>query len=117
MKLIIDDAHVDKIKELYEYYPVSGVTTNPSILAKAGRDPYEVLKEIRDFIGPDGELHVQVLSTRAEEGPGHSGGPQGNQAAGRTGMQCDRYGYLHPDAGIFGGGSRSKICGTLCKSY
>ncbi len=67
MKLIIDDAHVDKIKELYEYYPVSGVTTNPSILAKAGREPYEVLKEIRDFIGPDGELHVQVLSTRAEE--------------------------------------------------
>ena len=45
MKLIIDDAHIDLIKTIYEYYPVDGVTTNPSILAKSGRSPYEVLKE------------------------------------------------------------------------
>ena len=67
MKLIIDDAHIDKIKQLYEYFPVDGVTTNPSILAKAGRDPYEVLREIRAFLGAEGELHVQVLSPTAEE--------------------------------------------------
>lgn len=67
MKLIIDDAHIDKIKQLYEYFPVDGVTTNPSILAKAGRDPYEVLGEIRAFLGAEGELHVQVLSRTAEE--------------------------------------------------
>lgn len=67
MKLIIDDAHIDKIKQLYEYFPVDGVTTNPSILAKAGRDPYEVLGEIRAFLGAEGELHVQVLSQTAEE--------------------------------------------------
>ena len=29
MKLIIDDAHIDLIKKIYEYYPVDGVTTNP----------------------------------------------------------------------------------------
>jgi len=55
MKLIIDDAHIDLIKKIYEYYPVDGVTTNPSILAKSGRNPYEVLKEIREFIGKEAE--------------------------------------------------------------
>ncbi|MDO5146304.1 MAG: transaldolase family protein [Eubacteriales bacterium] len=66
MKLIIDDAHIDLIKQVYEFYPVDGVTTNPSILAKSGRPPYEVLKEIREFIGEDAELHVQAVSRDAE---------------------------------------------------
>ena len=61
MKLIIDDAHIDKIKKIYEYYPVKGVTTNPSILKIVGKDPFTVLKEIREFIKDD-ELHVQVVS-------------------------------------------------------
>jgi len=64
MKLIIDDANLANIKRLYEYYPVDGVTTNPSILAKAGRAPFEVLKEIREFIQED-ELHVQTVATHA----------------------------------------------------
>ncbi len=66
MKLIIDDAHIDQIKKIYEYYPVDGVTTNPTILAKSGRQPYEVLKEIREFIGAKAELHVQVTAREAE---------------------------------------------------
>lgn len=66
MKFIIDDADVAKIKELYEYFQIDGVTTNPSILAKSGRQPYDVLKEIREFIGEAAELHVQVISTKAE---------------------------------------------------
>lgn len=66
MKLLIDNADIEKIKRIYECYPVDGVTTNPSILAAAGRPPYEVLREIRDFIGEDSDLHVQVLSRRAE---------------------------------------------------
>ena len=40
MKLLIDDANVQKIKEISEFYPVDGVTTNPSILAKSGRPPF-----------------------------------------------------------------------------
>ena len=58
MEFIIDDAHIEFIKKIYEFYPVDGVTTNPSILAKCGRQPYEVLKEIRQFIGKDAQLHV-----------------------------------------------------------
>ena len=65
MKLLIDDANIEKIKKLYDLYPIDGVTTNPSILAKSKRNPYEVLKEIREFIGDD-ELHAQVLSRTAK---------------------------------------------------
>jgi len=66
MKLIVDDADINEIKRIYEFYPIDGVTTNPSILAKYGRPPYEVLKEIRSFIGEDSELHVQAVSKTAE---------------------------------------------------
>ena len=66
MKLIIDDANIEKIKQLYETFPVDGVTTNPSILARTGGDPRRVLRGLRDFLGSEGELHVQVLSTDAE---------------------------------------------------
>ena len=67
MKLLVDHADLNLIKKIYEFYPVDGVTTNPSILKKTGRNPYEVLKEIREFIGQDADLHVQVVSTTAQE--------------------------------------------------
>lgn len=66
MKFLIDDADIDRIKTLYNYYPIDGVTTNPSILAKYGKNPYEALLAIRDFIGNKAELHAQVVSTTAE---------------------------------------------------
>jgi len=66
MKLIIDNADINAIKKLYDLYPIDGVTTNPSILAKSGRQPFDVLGEIREFIGPDAELHVQVVAKDAE---------------------------------------------------
>lgn len=65
MKFIIDDANIEAIKRIYEYYPVDGVTTNPSILAKCKRPPFEVLKEIRAFIGKEAELHVQAVALEA----------------------------------------------------
>lgn len=65
MKFLIDDANVAKIAELYALYPVDGVTTNPSILAGSGKNPYEVLREIRALIGANAELHVQVVSKNA----------------------------------------------------
>lgn len=67
MKFIIDDANVDKVREIWDLYPCDGVTTNPSILAKSGRNPYEVLRELREIVGKDGELHVQVISKNAED--------------------------------------------------
>ena len=67
MTFLIDDANIDRIKALYRYYPIDGVTTNPSILAKCGRPPYEALLAIREFIGNKAELHAQVISTTAED--------------------------------------------------
>lgn len=65
MHLLIDDANIENIKYLYNYYPVCGVTTNPSILFKNNKNPLETLEEIREFIRED-ELHIQVLSNVAE---------------------------------------------------
>lgn len=66
MKILIDDANIENIKRIYNYYPMDGVTTNPTILAKTGRQPYDVLKEIRAFIGGKADLHVQVISDTTE---------------------------------------------------
>ena len=66
MKFLIDDANIARIREIWSTYPCDGVTTNPSILAKSGRPPFEVLSEIRALIGDEAELHVQVLSHTAE---------------------------------------------------
>ncbi|MDF9825280.1 TalC/MipB family fructose-6-phosphate aldolase [Breznakia sp. PF5-3] len=67
MKLLIDNANIEDIKRIYEYYPMDGVTCNPTILLKEGKNPYKILKEIREFIGSDAQLHVQVISLVAEE--------------------------------------------------
>ena len=67
MKLLIDDANIDRIRQCYEYYPIDGVTTNPTILSKIGGNPLDILREIRDFIGDDADLHVQAVSSNAEQ--------------------------------------------------
>ena len=67
MRLIVDSADTEKIRKMFEYYPVSGVTTNPTILTKSGKKPYEVLREIRGIIGPETDLHVQTLGEDADE--------------------------------------------------
>lgn len=66
MQLYIDDVRMDKIKELFDWYPVDGVTSNPSVLKKGGRPPMEVLREVRSFIGSDRVLMTQAVSTTAE---------------------------------------------------
>jgi fructose-6-phosphate aldolase 2 len=65
MKLLIDDANIREIRRLYDLYPIDGVTTNPSILARAGSDPVSVLREIRAFIGEDALFFVQALALDA----------------------------------------------------
>ncbi len=65
MELLIDDADLKAIEHIYAYYPVDGVTTNPSILAKAGRPPFALLKEIRALIGEQAQLHVQAVARDA----------------------------------------------------
>ena len=66
MKLLIDDANVNAIRRLFDLYPVDGVTTNPTILARSGGDPVETLRAIRALIGEDRLLFVQALPPDAE---------------------------------------------------
>lgn len=66
MKIILDTANLDDIRYFNTYYPILGVTTNPTILSKEGGDVIALLKEIRSIIGADKELHVQVTETEYE---------------------------------------------------
>ena len=47
MKLFVDTANVDEIRQANDMGVICGVTTNPSLIAKEGRDFVEVVKEIR----------------------------------------------------------------------
>ncbi|AIF53039.1 transaldolase family protein [Pelosinus sp. UFO1] len=67
MNILLDTAEVDFIKSANEYYPIDGITTNPTILAKGKRPYIEILQEIVSIIGSEKMLHVQVLSTNAKE--------------------------------------------------
>jgi fructose-6-phosphate aldolase 2 len=67
VRLYIDSANVEQIRRLNEYFPITGVTTNPSILVKENRPFLERLKEIREVIGEEKELFVQLLGETAEE--------------------------------------------------
>ena len=67
MRILLDTANLDDIRYFNTYYPIVGVTTNPTILAKEGGDVLALLSEIRSIIGPDKELHVQVTECEYEK--------------------------------------------------
>jgi transaldolase len=64
MKLFLDTANVDYIKEANEMGVICGVTTNPSLVAKEGRDFNEVIKEITEIV--DGPISGEVISEDAQ---------------------------------------------------
>ncbi len=65
MKLFIDTANTNHIKEIASIGIISGVTTNPTLIAKEGRDFQEVIKEITDIV--DGPISGEVIGLKAEE--------------------------------------------------
>ncbi|MCY4181040.1 MAG: fructose-6-phosphate aldolase [Litoreibacter sp.] len=64
MKFFVDTAEIDDIKELNALGIVDGVTTNPSLIAKSGRDILEVTKEICSIV--DGPVSAEVVATQAD---------------------------------------------------
>ncbi|MDH3358821.1 MAG: fructose-6-phosphate aldolase [Desulfobacteraceae bacterium] len=64
MKFFIDTANIDEIKEANDMGMVDGVTTNPSLIAKEGRDFEEIIKEICEIV--DGPISAEVVSTDTE---------------------------------------------------
>ena len=64
MKSFIDTANVDYIREINDLGIICGVTTNPSLIAKEGRDFKEVVTEITGIV--DGPISAEVISMEAE---------------------------------------------------
>ncbi len=64
MKLFIDTANVADIRSANDLGVICGVTTNPSLIAKEGRDFKEVVKEITSIV--DGPISAEVISLEAE---------------------------------------------------
>jgi len=60
LKIFIDTANVKEIKEAASLGLIDGVTTNPSLMAKEGRNPDQVLKEICDLV--TGPVSAEVIS-------------------------------------------------------
>ena len=65
MKLFIDTANIEEIREISELGFVSGVTTNPSLIAKEGLDIVSVMKEITQII--DGPISAEVMGLQCDE--------------------------------------------------
>lgn len=63
MRFFLDTANIDHIREANEMGIICGVTTNPSLVAKEGRDFNEVLKEITAIV--DGPISGEVISEDA----------------------------------------------------
>ena len=61
MKFFIDTANVDEIRKANDMGVIAGVTTNPSLIAKEGRDYAETLKEIATIV--DGPISGEVKAT------------------------------------------------------
>ena len=64
MIYLADTANIDELKKLLYYFPIAGVTTNPTIIAAANRKLSEILPDIIEIIG-DKMLHVQMISDMA----------------------------------------------------
>ncbi len=64
MKFFVDTAEVDEIAELNDLGMVDGVTTNPSLIMKSGRDILEVTKEIAGMV--DGPVSAEVVALEAD---------------------------------------------------
>ncbi len=65
MKLFIDTANVEHIREANELGVICGVTTNPSLIAKEGKDFIEVVKEIASIV--DGPISAEVISLNHQD--------------------------------------------------
>lgn len=67
MEFLLDTANIADIKKYKEIIPLAGVTTNPSILKKEGKDDFFArLTEIKNILGEKCSLHVQVVATTTD---------------------------------------------------
>lgn len=66
MELIIDSSNIEQIKELDDLLTITGVTTNPTILTKSGREAMDVVKDLCEVLSEDQLLFIQTVQTSFE---------------------------------------------------
>ncbi|WP_289053809.1 transaldolase family protein [Carboxylicivirga marina] len=66
MIYLADTADVEELKKLFYYFPVEGVTTNPTIIALAGKPMSIIMPELIEIV-QDKMLHVQMISNKADD--------------------------------------------------
>lgn len=66
MIYLADTANVEELKKLLYFFPLSGVTTNPSILSQEGRKVNDIIPELVELF-KDKQFHFQVLSAKAKD--------------------------------------------------
>ena len=62
MEFFIDSADIEAIRELCDYLPIDGVTTNPTIITKSGKEPEQVFAELAEVLAEDQKIIAQVVS-------------------------------------------------------
>jgi transaldolase len=65
MKFFIDTANIEEIRKAHELGVIDGVTTNPSLMAKEGKDPVQILREICGVVS--GPVNAEVVGLTADE--------------------------------------------------
>jgi transaldolase len=65
MKIFIDTADLNEIREIASWGIIDGVTTNPTLIAKSGRSFQEIINEIFDIV--DGPISLEVISEKSED--------------------------------------------------
>jgi transaldolase len=65
MKFFIDTANIEEIRKAHELGVIDGVTTNPSLMAKEGKDPVRILKDICSVV--NGPVSAEVVGLNADE--------------------------------------------------
>ncbi|MBP3884088.1 MAG: fructose-6-phosphate aldolase [Olsenella sp.] len=66
MEFFIDSADTEAIRELCAYLPIDGVTTNPTIMTKSGKEPERVFDELCEVLTEDQKIIAQVVSADYE---------------------------------------------------
>lgn len=62
MEFFIDSADVDAIRELCSFLPIDGVTTNPTIITKSGKEPERVFVELCELLTEEQKIIAQVVA-------------------------------------------------------
>ena len=68
MEFIVDTVNLEEIKDAVEHMPIVGVTSNPSIVKQTSPENFfEHMRKIREIIGMERSLHIQVISKNSDE--------------------------------------------------